>query len=235
MEEPQAPGIKLDVEGMAQGLSVPSGEGVHGWAATRVKRGIPVGRMVAWSHGRIPVGRMVAAAALGVLLLLALLAYHRLDSAPAWLADHVGRVIRASPAQIEQGGGLSKLIQYKIDQQLSSNPAFKIIILGLVTGALIVVGALALYIAGEESLYSAFWMAVAGSGLDWTFTDSAHEGTWGALAVRLVSLLVSVGGMLVTALLLGIISGTIGNKVDELKKGKAVVVESGHTLIIGWV
>ena len=56
-------------------------------------------------------------------------------------------------------------------------------------------------------------MAVTGSGLDWTFTDSATEGTWKALAVRGVPLLVSVGGMLITALLLGIVSDTIGEKV----------------------
>ena len=59
--------------------------------------------------------------------------------------------------QMKQGGGLTRLMQYKIDQQLSGNPAFKIIILGFVTAGLIVVGALALYIAGEESFYSAFW------------------------------------------------------------------------------
>ena len=51
--------------------------------------------------------------------------------------------------------------------------------------------------------------------------------------VRGVSLMVSIGGMLITALLLGIVSDTIGDKVDDLKKGKAQVVESGHTLIIG--
>ncbi len=42
-----------------------------------------------------------------------------------------------------------------------------------------------------------------------------------------------VGGMLVTALLLSLVSDAIGSKVDELRKGKAAVLESGHTLIIG--
>jgi cell shape-determining protein MreD len=75
--------------------------------------------------------------------------------------------------------------------------------------------------------------AVAGSGLDWTFSDKAIDTTWSALLVRAVSLMVSVGGMLVTALLLGLVSDAIGEKVDELKKGKAAVLESNHTVIIG--
>lgn len=82
-------------------------------------------------------------------------------------------------------------------------------------------------------MYNALWLAVAGSGLDWTFSDRALEGGWDALLVRGVSLSVSVGGMLVTALLLGLVSETIGDKLDELKRGKAGVMESGHTLIIG--
>ena len=74
---------------------------------------------------------------------------------------------------------------------------------------------------------------MAGSGLDWTFSDRALESSWNALLVRGVSLMVSIGGMLVTALLLGLVSDAIGSKVDDLKKGKAGVLESDHTLIIG--
>jgi Trk K+ transport system NAD-binding subunit len=40
--------------------------------------------------------------------------------------------------------------------------------------------------------------------------------------------------MLVFALLIGIISEVIGEKVDHLKEGKARVLEANHTVILGW-
>ena len=46
--------------------------------------------------------------------------------------------------------------------------------------------------------------------------------------------MISLGGLLVTALLLGLVSDTIGDYFDSLKKGKADVIEQDHTLILGW-
>ncbi len=40
--------------------------------------------------------------------------------------------------------------------------------------------------------------------------------------------------MLVFAMMIGVISDSIGAKVDELKKGKSKVIETDHTLILGW-
>jgi K+/H+ antiporter YhaU regulatory subunit KhtT len=54
------------------------------------------------------------------------------------------------------------------------------------------------------------------------------------MGVRLVAFSATIGGMCVFALMIGIISDTIGEKVDELKKGKSRVIEKGHTLLLGW-
>ena len=51
--------------------------------------------------------------------------------------------------------------------------------------------------------------------------------------MRLVAFSATIGGMCVFALMIGIISDTIGEKVDELKKGKSRVIEKGHTLLLG--
>ena len=58
--------------------------------------------------------------------------------------------------------------------------------LGIITGGLIILGCLALYVAGEESLYGAFWLAVAGAGIDWTFSERAQDPDWGALLLRVL-------------------------------------------------
>ena len=41
--------------------------------------------------------------------------------------------------------------------RLSSTPSFKMLFLAILTAALIVFGALALFVAGEDSIYHAFW------------------------------------------------------------------------------
>ena len=46
--------------------------------------------------------------------------------------------------------------------------------------------------------------AVAGAGFDWKFSEEAVNG---GILMRIMSMVVSVGGMLITALLLGIVSG----------------------------
>ena len=44
----------------------------------------------------------------------------------------------------------------------------------------------------------------------------------------------SVGGMVVFALMIGIISDYLAEKVDDLKKGKSRIIDVDHTVILGW-
>lgn len=69
----------------------------------------------------------------------------------------------------------------------------------------------------------------------WTFVadPGTHADTDGSL-VRPVAFLITIGGMLVFALMIGIINESIGEKMDDLKKGRSRVIESGHTLMLGW-
>jgi len=54
------------------------------------------------------------------------------------------------------------------------------------------------------------------------------------MGMRIVAFLTTMGGMCVFALMIGIISDFIGEKVDDLKKGRSRVIESSHTLMLGW-
>ncbi|KAJ6297426.1 hypothetical protein OIU78_023049 [Salix suchowensis] len=51
---------------------------------------------------------------------------------------------------------------------------------------------------------------------------------------RLVSVSISFGGMLIFAMMLGLVSDAISEKFDSLRKGRSEVVEQNHTLILGW-
>ena len=51
----------------------------------------------------------------------------------------------------------------------------------------------------------------------------------------LVSMLgVTLGGIFIVSTLIGVLSHGIDNRLEELRKGRSTVIESGHTLILGW-
>ncbi len=51
---------------------------------------------------------------------------------------------------------------------------------------------------------------------------------------RLSMLTITVGGLIIVASLIGIISSAFDSKVEDLRKGRSKVLESDHTLILGW-
>lgn len=61
-------------------------------------------------------------------------------------------------------------------------------------------------------------------------TMGADSG-WGFRAAMLV---VTIGGLIMVASLIGIISSAFDRKVEELRKGRSRVLETDHTLILGW-
>lgn len=53
-------------------------------------------------------------------------------------------------------------------------------------------------------------------------------------AFRIFMLIITIGGLIIVASLIGIISGAFDSKVEELRKGRSRVLENDHTLILGW-
>ncbi len=57
------------------------------------------------------------------------------------------------------------------------------------------------------------------------------EGGW---IYKCVVFIACLGGLFVLSALIGVLTTGFDNKIQELRKGKSPVVESGHTLILGW-
>ena len=74
------------------------------------------------------------------------------------------------------------------------------------------------------------WACLHGLGVESSLLG--HEGEATA-AERFVSACVSLGGLLITALLMGLCSDWIGEYMDGLRQGRSDVIESGHTLVLG--
>ena len=53
-------------------------------------------------------------------------------------------------------------------------------------------------------------------------------------AFRLVGLLVTIGGIFILSTLIGVLTAGLESKLEALRKGRSEVLESGHTLILGW-
>ncbi|KAL5704209.1 putative ion channel sym8 [Ranunculus cassubicifolius] len=123
---------------------------------------------------------------------------------------------------------LKKRLAYRVDVFFSVYPYAKLLALLFATILLIGFGGLALHAVSDGSLAEAFW-------LSWTFiADSGNHADSIGIGPRVVSVSISSGGMLIFAMMLGLVSDAISEKVDSLRKGKSEVIEKNHILILGW-
>lgn len=83
-------------------------------------------------------------------------------------------------------------------------------------------------IEGVESAWDIFW-----GSLMRTLDPGTMGGDQGWL-FRILMLVVTIGGLIIVASLIGIVSGAFDAKIEELRKGRSKVLESDHTLILGW-
>ncbi|KAG6550567.1 hypothetical protein Mapa_007936 [Marchantia paleacea] len=128
----------------------------------------------------------------------------------------------------EEEAPLSKRMAYRVDVLFSTIPFFKPLALLFATILLIGLGGIALFAVSGDTWGEALWRA-------WTYVaDAGNHADSEGTGPRVVSICISFGGMLIFALMLGLVSDAISEKVDSLRKGKSEVIESNHTLILGW-
>ncbi|KAD5803597.1 hypothetical protein E3N88_14957 [Mikania micrantha] len=133
-----------------------------------------------------------------------------------------------SPDNLKEEASLNKQIAYKVDVFLSVRPYSKPLALLVATLLLIGVGGLALFGVTDDSLADCLW-------LSWSYVaDSGNHANSEGVGPRLVSVSISFGGMLIFAMMLGLVTDAISEKFDSLRKGRSEVVKKDHTLILGW-
>jgi len=129
-------------------------------------------------------------------------------------------------------------IRYYFENTMSAGPAGVIKWLALASLFMVLILGLLILVFGIQSdpspegeklgFIEGAWqslMATLDSG-----TMGGDEG-WAFRAVRFVA---TLGGIFVISILIGTISSGIDEKLDELKKGRSRVLESDHTLVLGW-
>lgn len=136
--------------------------------------------------------------------------------------------LRRSPENVSEELSLNKQLAYRVDVFLSVHPYAKPLALLVATLLLICLGGMALFGVTDDSFADCLW-------LSWTYVaDSGNHANSEGIGPRLVSVSISFGGMLIFAMMLGLVSDAISEKFDSLRKGRSEVVEKNHTLILGW-
>ena len=67
-----------------------------------------------------------------------------------------------------------------------------------------------------------------------TLDSGAIGGDAGGWVFLVLMVLVTVVGLFIVSALIGVIATGLDNKLQDLSKGRSFVVETGHTLILGW-
>lgn len=107
--------------------------------------------------------------------------------------------------------------------------------LAVVTATLVVLGAIALQVAGIHPAGNE--SAGALEGIWATLTRAMDAGTFTGdpgWTFRGISLLVTLAGIFIFSTLIGIIMSSIDRQLERLRKGRSPVIETGHTLVLGW-
>lgn len=133
--------------------------------------------------------------------------------------------------------GLRARFRYWFDNLISRRPSMIIAWLGAFTIFLVLIAALVVTIArlhgmdgGEEPLgfLESFWQNLLRILDPGTFSGDT---TW---PLRLITLFVTIVGILIAGSLIGLIANMLDQKIDDLRKGRSDVLEEEHTLILGW-
>ena len=138
-------------------------------------------------------------------------------------------------AATEKRSGLGDRLRYMFDNSMSSGTPALVAWLFGATLLLIVVFALILTVTGmgndgtdrnffEELFYNLLHALDPG-------TIGGDAGSWPFL---LVMLALTLGGLFIVSALIGVLASGIDTKLADLRRGRSIVLEEDHTVILGW-
>lgn len=127
--------------------------------------------------------------------------------------------------------------RYRFDSIMSRGTFALLGLLFLATVLFIVILAFLVWITGVDvqpdgshfGLFTLMWMMLLR-----TLDSGTMGGDVGTDEYLGAMLLVTFGGIFLVSILIGIINNGIQARVEDLRRGRSVVVERGHTVILGW-
>lgn len=137
---------------------------------------------------------------------------------------------------MESSGRWRAWLRYQVDNLFSSGPlgltlglaVVSLIIIALTTAILVLTGVAP---ADEQpySLLEAAWLSLIS-----TLGEGSIGGRETAWGFRWLMLGVTLGSIFFVSALIGILTNGIHSRLEDLRKGRSLVIEDGHTVILGW-
>lgn len=131
-------------------------------------------------------------------------------------------------------GSLRHRARYRFDNLLSKGTSAVLIWLGAVTFITVVLSSVLLAVAGvtfassnDDSFIEKFWQSMLRTMDPGTM---AGDVGWGQ---RLLALAITIFGILVAGTLIGVIASGVENRIDQMRRGRSVVIENDHIVILG--
>ena len=133
---------------------------------------------------------------------------------------------------------LRQHIRYRFDNLMSRGVLAQILLLAVITALLVVITAVAIVACGvvpadgngtSDTFGQLVWKALMHA-LD-AGTLSGDPGSWTFLFIMLF---VTIGGLFVLSALIGVLNQGFGQLIEGLRRGRSVVIERHHTVILGW-
>lgn len=123
-------------------------------------------------------------------------------------------------------------VRYASDEAFAKGAIVLIGWLAVLTLIIILASALLVWVlrlAPDSSLPQLIW-----SSFMHTMDAGTVAGDSGSWTYLLIMLLVTLGGIFVLSLLIGILTTGLEARLEALRKGRSRVIEVGHTIILGW-
>ncbi|PIE52186.1 hypothetical protein CSA37_08035 [Candidatus Fermentibacteria bacterium] len=128
---------------------------------------------------------------------------------------------------------LGKKLQYYLNDLLIRNPLWQIMFLVFLSAVLII--AAMVLVKGHmitrrgEAAETEFW---------WSFTRLMDQGTFidddeYDTRAKTVGVMITLSGIMILSLLIGILSSKINEQLEKLKKGRSAILEKNHYLVCG--
>src|SRR3954452_21849720 len=132
---------------------------------------------------------------------------------------------------------LRRRARYWFDNTMSKGTPALIRWLALASLAVVVVGGTLVWLfdpkpgAGEprRGFLGSVWQGVLHA-LD-PGTVAGDSGHWWYVAIAFA---ITIGGILIVAAFIGVLTTGLDAKLSELQKGRSAVIESNHTVVLGW-
>lgn len=126
--------------------------------------------------------------------------------------------------------GLKEKFRYQFDNIMSKGTIALVVLLFLITLAVVVITGIIGGLINNDSAWATIWQSLL---------HAIDTGTIGAddpnnLGYLILMLIVTVCGIFITSILIGIINSGFEQKLYDLRKGSSKVIETGHTVIIGF-